>query len=182
MKYLSEKVLNVIKEADFTCSEVEEQDGQFYVELGQYTPEGKDWHETIWFNGTNKGFLEALKERIEDFDVDEEVELLIPSRGKNGVPKKISNLIKDAEWKLKALEDLCDELEFNVFDKKMTVEITMEKTMRVSMTVEVTKEQLGQLKRGDNPFYGEADFENGDIYYDYDVCDEDGEEIIPWSD
>lgn len=184
MKNLSNEILDVIDKFDFVCSEVEEQDEEFYVELSQYTPAGEDWREIIWFNGTDVDFVKDLRNRIADFDIDEEVEKWIPSRGQNGVPEKISDLLEDAEWKLEKLEDLCNELECTVFEmnKKTTVEITMEKTMRVCMTIEVTKEQLGHLKTGYNPFYDDADFENGNIEYDYAVCDEDGKEIVPWSD
>lgn len=181
MKYLSDKVMDTIEDMDFICSKIYEQGNESYVELSRFTPEGEDWYETIWFDGTDVGFVEALKGRVRNFDVDEEVEICIPSRGNNGVPEKISDLLADAEWKLEILKNLCEELECVVFDKKKTVEITMEKTMRVSMMVEVTNEQLEQLKNGDNPFYNDADFESGNIEYDYAVCDEDGEEIVDWS-
>lgn len=182
MKSLSNNVIGVLDGLWFDCSEIYEQDGEFYVEVGQFTPAGEDWLETIWFDGTDADFVKALRNRIENFNIDEEVEKWIPSRGKNGVPEKISDLIKDAEWKLEELRDLCYELESVILENKIKVEITMEKTMRVSMTVEITKEQLEQLELGNNPFYDDADFESGEIYYDYTVCDKDGEEIVPWSD
>lgn len=182
MNNLNGKVLEVIEENGFGYSEIKEQDGQFYVELNQYTPEGEDWHETIWFDGTDADFVKALRNRIKNFNIDEEVEKWIPSRGKNGVPEKISDLIKDAEWKLEELRDLCYELESVILEKKIKVEITMEKRQRVSMIIEVTPAELEQLKNGDNPFYEDADFDEGEEKYDYAVCDEDGEEIVPWMD
>ena len=57
MKNLSNEILDVIDKFDFVCSEVEEQDEEFYVELSQYTPAGEDWREIIWFNGTDVDFL-----------------------------------------------------------------------------------------------------------------------------
>ena len=42
---------------------------------------------------------------------DEEVEIWIPSRGKNGVPSSISTLLHDAEWKLEQLESLLSDLQ-----------------------------------------------------------------------
>lgn len=108
---LDSKIIEIVENNDFHINEVEKQDDSFYVELGQYTPCGEDWWETIWFDGTNDGFIEAVMERYEDFDVDEEAEMWIESRGKNGVPNSIKALVEDAEWKESMLEKLADELE-----------------------------------------------------------------------
>lgn len=64
----------------------------------------------------------------------------------------------------------------------MRVEITLEKTMRVSKVIDVTKEELEQLRCGDNPFQEtmEVELEYGDVEYDYAVNDMDGTEIVPW--
>ena len=64
----------------------------------------------------------------------------------------------------------------------MKVEITMEKIQRVSMEFEITENQLEQLRYGENPFYEqmEKEIESGFVEYDYAVCDDDGNEIVPW--
>lgn len=110
---LNEKIIEAIENNGFCCSAVVEQDNGFYIELYQDTPAGEDWHVTIWFNGSDNEFINSFRKYAEDFDVDEEAEIWIKSRGEHGVPSSISLLVKDAEWKkeklgllLKDLEDL----------------------------------------------------------------------------
>lgn len=107
---LSQEVLNVLESHDFNISDATEQDGEYYLEIGQYTPEGEDWSECIWFDGTAKNFVEAVQARAENFDIDEEVEPYISMRGQRGVPNSISDLVEDAKWKYKKLDDLSDAL------------------------------------------------------------------------
>ena len=108
---LNDKIIKVVENNNFSINEVEKQDNDFYVELGQYTPCGEDWWETIWFDGTDEGFIEAVRERYRDFDVEEEAEDWIEHRGENGVPNSITDLIEDAEWKANMLGELADELD-----------------------------------------------------------------------
>lgn len=107
---LNDKILVVLNNNDFYPQEVTEQNGEYYVEINCGTPAGEDWWETIWFDGTSESFIEAVKERYLNFDVDEEVEVWIDSRGENGVPSSIRALVEDAEWKEKKLETLSDVL------------------------------------------------------------------------
>ena len=109
---LNKKIVDVIENSGFNYDGVDEDDG-YSVKLYQSTPAGKDWYLIIWFDGINNGFIDALRQYSESFDVDEEVEFWIESRGKHEVPSSISALVKDAEWKkeqlgllLKDLEDL----------------------------------------------------------------------------
>lgn len=64
----------------------------------------------------------------------------------------------------------------------MKIEITMEKTLRVSMDFEATQEQVELLEKGINPFQEklEEKLPDGDVEYDYAVNDEDGNAIVPW--
>lgn len=110
MKKLNKKIIKILENNDFAYGEVTEQDGEYYIELNQYTPEGEDWWETIWFDGTSKGFIEAVQDRAYNFDVDEEAEIYVSMRGQNGVPSSIKALIEDAEWKQETLEDLSRDL------------------------------------------------------------------------
>lgn len=118
MKKFDEKILNTLDSFDFVYDEVEEQDGEFYLEINQSTPEGEDWWETIWFDGTSESFVEAVRNRADNFDVDEEVEVWIEGRGKNGVPESIRALVEDAEWKENILEELANALERFEFDEE----------------------------------------------------------------
>ena len=76
------------------------------LELSQYTPEGEDWNETFEFKGDPNVFIQDLIRRINNFDIDDEVEPYVAMRGKQGVPSSISALLADAQWKLDTLTEL----------------------------------------------------------------------------
>lgn len=79
-----------------------------YVGLEKYSPAGEDFGMIVNFNMDNPidSFMDDLKEYSEDFDVDEHVEMWLPSRGKGGCPGSISELVEDAE----AIRDMIVEL------------------------------------------------------------------------
>ena len=121
---LDKKIQDILEKNEFNFDEeINEQDNGKYIEINQSTPEGEDWWETIWFDGTYEGFTNAIEERVLNFDVDEEVEIWIPNRGKGGCPDSIMDLVHDAEWKQKTLENLLDDLQENEKEEK---EITKE--------------------------------------------------------
>lgn len=106
---LSNTIVEILEYNGFNYNEIEEQDGKYYIELNNNTPLGEDWWLTVWFDGTDKSFVDAVEEITTNFDIDEEAEIWVPLRGKNGVPSSISALVHDAEWKLEQLESLvCD--------------------------------------------------------------------------
>lgn len=111
MKEFNKAIIEVLEDAGFNIGEITEQDGEYYVELSQYTPEGEDWYVIIWFDGTDEDFIKSVRTCSDNFDVDEEAEPYIEMRGQRGVPNSISDLIEDAKWKEKTLEDLADALE-----------------------------------------------------------------------
>ena len=76
------------------------------LDISQYTPEGEDWHETFEFNGDPNIFIQDLIRRVNNFDIDDEVEPYVEMRGKQGVPSSISVLLADAQWKLDTLTEL----------------------------------------------------------------------------
>lgn len=86
-----------------------------YVELEKYSPAGEDFSMIIDFDMDDpiNSFLDDLKEYSEDFDIDEHVEMWLPSRGKGGCPGSISELVKDAE----AIKDMIIEL-WEILDSK----------------------------------------------------------------
>ncbi|WP_147359866.1 hypothetical protein [Agathobacter rectalis] len=61
-----------------------------------------------------------------NFDVDEEVEIWIPNRGKGGCPDSIMDLVHDAEWKQKTLEKLLDDLQGNEQEVKVITKESVE--------------------------------------------------------
>lgn len=103
---LSEKMNEIIEGCSFRV--IEEDDN---VYISRYTPCGEDWNEVIVYDGTDEAFLNGLKERLEGFDVDEEAEVWVDLRGKNGVPSSIRALLEDAEWKKEQLENLVDKIQ-----------------------------------------------------------------------
>ena len=108
---LHKEILDIIGGLEFGVTKSHKHhSGGCFVELNQYTPEGEDWWVSIVFDGTDIGFCNAVNERYEDFDVDEEVEAWIYSRGKNGVPSSVRALLQDAEWKEQKLCLLADAL------------------------------------------------------------------------
>lgn len=108
---LHKEIIKTIDEMNFGIIENEEQNEESYITLERFTPAGEDWCPIIWFDGTNEGFVESVRKLYENFDVDEEAELWIEGRGKNGIPSSIRVLINDAEWKENALLELAEELE-----------------------------------------------------------------------
>lgn len=88
-----------------------------YVELEKYSPAGEDFGMIIDFNMDNPidSFMDDLKKYSEDFDIDEHVEMWLPSRGEGGCPGSISELLEDAE----AIRDMIVEL-WEILDSQCT--------------------------------------------------------------
>lgn len=121
---LDKKIQDILEKNEFNFDEeISEQDNERYIEINQSTPEGEDWWETIWFDGTYEGFTNAVEKRVLNFDIDEEVEIWIPNRGEGGCPDSIIDLVHDAEWKQDTLKKLLDDLQGNNKEPK---EITKE--------------------------------------------------------
>lgn len=124
---LDKKIQDVLEKNEFNFDEeISEHDNGKYIEINQGTPEGEDWWETIWFDGTYEGFTNAVEERVLNFDIDEEVEIWIPNRGNGGCPNSIMDLVHDAEWKQKTLEKLLDDLQENEKEVKIITKESVE--------------------------------------------------------
>ena len=93
------------------CGEISEQNGQYYVEIENGSPLGEDIVETVWFDGTDIGFIEGVRELADSFDPEEHAEMWIEGRGKNGVPESIRDLLDDADAIKEMLNELADALE-----------------------------------------------------------------------
>lgn len=116
---LSEKIGEVLDKFNFSlCGDISERygdKGKYDIELETYSPEGEDVIVPLIYDGTEEGFIAAFVEYANDFDVEEHAEMWIESRGKNGVPESIKDLLKDAEWQknmflevVEALNSLCE--------------------------------------------------------------------------
>lgn len=97
MKKISNRIIEVLEENDWKVYDVTEQDGKYYVEIENYSPADENIVETVWFDGTNEGFIEGMKELAESFDIDDHVEMWVDERGKDGVPGTVRELLDDAE-------------------------------------------------------------------------------------
>lgn len=110
---LQDEIIEIFEDNGFTIGDIEEQhDGSYCVELNQSTPLGEDWWVCLVFDKPANDhqtleelFIEAFEKYTYNFDVNEEAEIYIDCRGKNGVPNSIKDLIEDAQWKNQTLLD-----------------------------------------------------------------------------
>lgn len=104
---LANSIIEVLENNDWRlCGEITEQGGNFYVEIETFSPCGENVVETVWFDGTDVGFINGVINCACDFDADEHAEMWVEHRGKNGVPNSIRELIDDAD----AIQGMLDEL------------------------------------------------------------------------
>ena len=108
---INEKTIAILEENDITVSERYEQDGEYYREIEFYSPEGENVLETIWYDGTDDGFIEAFRQLANDFDADEHAEMWINNRNVEGVPDSVRALIDDAENIKDTLLEVAEKLE-----------------------------------------------------------------------
>lgn len=94
---LNNTIIDLLEKNDFSVGEIEEQNGDFYVEVSFFSPAGEDFNATIWFDGSSEGFLDKFAEYARDFDVDEHIMLYANHLGENGVPATIEELLDDAK-------------------------------------------------------------------------------------
>lgn len=108
---LSERTIEILENNDMHAYDRSEQHGEFVREIEFYSPEGEDVIETIFYDGTDEGFIREFKANAVNFDADEHAEMWIEGRGKKGVPDSVRDLITDAEWIKNTLLSVADELE-----------------------------------------------------------------------
>lgn len=121
MMELSERIIEILEAHDISlCGEISERtynnDG-YDVELETYSPEGEDIIIPLTYDGTEESFINEFADYAEGFDAEEHAEMWIESRGKNGVPDSIKELLEDAEWIKDTLMEIADEL--NNLDKEL---------------------------------------------------------------
>ena len=92
------------------------QDGEYYAELEFGSDAGEDFVFDVWFDGTWNDFVTKFHQYAIGFDPDEHAEMWVESRGKNGVPDSIRELIDDADSIQKYLEKLSDGLKYDKYD------------------------------------------------------------------
>lgn len=123
MMELSKRIEEILEKFDFSlCGEISErysEKGKYDIELETYSPEGEDVIVSLIFDGTYEGFITAFVEYANWFDAEEHAEMWIESRGKNGVPESIKDLLEDAEWQKNMLLEVAEAL--NNFDESEKV-------------------------------------------------------------
>lgn len=121
---LNERTMNIFEENDITVHDREQQNGEFYREIEFYSNAGEDVIETVWYDGTDEGFIRAFRQLADDFDADEHAEMWIDGRGERGVSDSVRELIDDAEEIKETLLTVADELE-TVGRKKHTFNVSI---------------------------------------------------------
>lgn len=115
MMELSERIMNVLESHDISlCGEISERtynDDDYDVELETYSLEGEDVIIPLIYDGTEEDFIRQFRSYAEDFDAEEHAEMWVESRGKNGVPNSIKDLLEDAEWQKQMLLKVANDLE-----------------------------------------------------------------------
>lgn len=93
----------------------------------KYTPLGEDYSFVLYLEKGKESysandFINALEDYYESFDIDEETALWVNSRGKNGVPESIEDLLDDAKWKKQWLSKLIADLHKDVDGNSLCLE------------------------------------------------------------
>lgn len=57
---LAEKTLNILEENNITVYNRTEQDGKFYRDIEFYSNADEDVIETVWYDGTDSGFIKEV--------------------------------------------------------------------------------------------------------------------------
>ena len=108
---LNEKTITILEENNMSVSDRYEMDGEYYREIEFYSPEGEDVCETIWYDGTDDGFIKAFRQLADNFDADEHAGMWINTRNVKGVPDSVRALIDDAENIKDTLIEVAEKLE-----------------------------------------------------------------------
>lgn len=102
MMRLPEKTERLLKNCSIRLSgEITERYGEnekYDIEPETYSPEGEDVIVPLVYDGTEEDLIRAFTEYADNFDAEEHAGMWIESRGKNGAPKSIKDLLEDAGW------------------------------------------------------------------------------------
>lgn len=114
MMELSKRIEELLEKHDFSvCGEISEryrEKGQYDIDLETYSPEGEDVIVSLIYDGTEEDFIREFISYANNFDADEHAEMWVNSRGKDGVPDNIRDLLEDAEWIKDTLMEIAEEL------------------------------------------------------------------------
>ena len=112
-----ERVEEVLERLGIKYDYHKNDDGTWYglVEFWTDTA-GQDIPVEIDFDGTAEDFVEKFAEYADNYDVDENVELFVGMRGKQGVPNTVRELLDDCQEAKDTLMKIKKELEEALFE------------------------------------------------------------------
>lgn len=119
---LSEKVLNILDTYSINVSKRDLYNEQYYRELEFYWDLGENVLISVWYDGTEEGFVKSFRKCADDFDVDEHTIM----RAAN-VDISLRTLLDDAENIKSFLLEVADELqdyELSCNEYKCTITVT----------------------------------------------------------
>jgi hypothetical protein len=136
MKELNENIIRVLEDNGFYVgkSDYSNHHKEYCVEINQSTDLGEDWWMTLWYDGTDEDFIQKFETMVDNFDPDEEAEIYIDMRGKNGVPDSIRDILDDQVWKLDTLKATLKDLNEEFKDYPDTDDEDEEYTITLKLT------------------------------------------------
>lgn len=94
---LNDAITDALERNEFRLCGIDEQYDEYVAEVEFYSPLGEDFIMTIFFDGTNRDFVQQFQEYYYDYDADDHAAELIEHRGTNGVPFCVRDILDDAE-------------------------------------------------------------------------------------
>ena len=87
--------------------------GEPYYALVEFWTDtaGQDIPTEFGFDGTVEDFVKQFSKCADNYNVDEEVELYVGMRGKNGVPETVRGLLDDCQEAKDTLMEIADKLQ-----------------------------------------------------------------------
>ena len=136
MRELNENIVRILEDNGFYVGEPEYSDHhkEYCVEINQSTDLGEDWWMTVWYDGSDEDFIQKFETMVDNFDPDEEAEIYIEMRGKNGVPNSIRDILEDQVWKLETLKATLEDLNKEFEDYPDTDDEDEEYTITLKLT------------------------------------------------
>jgi hypothetical protein len=136
MKELNENIVRILEDNGFYVGEPEYSNhhNEYCIEINQSTDLGEDWWMTLWYDGTDEDFIQKFETMVDNFDPDEEAEVYIEMRGKNGVPNSIRDILEDQVWKLETLKATLEDLNKEFEDYPDTDDEDEEYTITLKLT------------------------------------------------
>ena len=105
---LWEEIEKVFDTMDINLCNMENPDDA-YFEFWTDTA-GQDCVYCVPHEGTPESFIETVKGIAENYDVDEELEIYLPMRGKQGVPSSAVTIMRDCEECQNTLKEISEAL------------------------------------------------------------------------